>query len=94
MDSNLKQQLIKKFHLENIPPDEAEDILTDAGVVVMTNVITRGIPLLDEAGSVRCDDLLANDAEVDEIFKLLKENVPTFQGIVNEEVEQLEKTLA
>lgn len=94
MDDNLKQQLITKFHLEDLPPEEAEAILDDAGTVVMTSVITRGIPLLDEEGNAKCDALLESDADITEIFKLLAERVPTFQKIVEEEIGLLEKTLS
>lgn len=94
MDQSLKQQLITKFHLEDLPPEEVDSILDDAGTVVMTSVITRGIPLLDEAGTVTCDELLASEADITEIFKLLKERVPTFQTIVDDEIRLLEKTLA
>ena len=82
------------FHLEQLPPEEAEAILDDAGTVVMTNVITRGIPLLDEAGAARCDELLAADVENIEIFKFLKENIPAFDRIVQEEIDMLQKTLS
>ena len=95
MDSNLKQQLIKKFHLEDMPEADASEILNDAGAVVMTGVITRGIPLLDEQATVECDVLLASDSDTTaEIFELLKKKVPTFQEIVDDEISLLEKTLA
>jgi hypothetical protein len=94
MEPILKQQLIAKFHLETIPTDEAESILNDAGIIVMTGVVTRSIPLLDEEGAAACDTLLASDADIAEIFKLLKERVPSFQAIVDEEIDLLEKTLA
>ncbi len=93
MDETFKQQLIARFHLEHLDPNEAEAILSDAGTVIMNGVITRGIPLLDEKGSARCDELLASDADITEIFKLLQENVPTFENLVIEELELLEKTL-
>lgn len=93
MEPTLRSQLITKFHLENLPAEEAESALEDAGVVVMTGVITRAIPLLDEAATIKCDALLERDAELGEIFMLLKENVPSFQNIVDEEIDSLEKTL-
>ncbi len=93
MEPNLKQQLIEKFHLENLSPEEAAEILDNAGTVIMTSVITRGIPLLDEEGTARCDELLASDAPITELFKLLQEKVPSFQAIVTEEMDLLEKTL-
>lgn len=94
MEPNLKQQLIEKFHLENLSPEEAEEVLDNAGTVVMTGVITRGIPLLDEEGTVQCDELLASDADISELFKLLREKVPSLQAIVDEEIGLLEKTLS
>ncbi len=94
MDQGLKQQLVAKFHLEDMPAQEIDEILNDAGTIVMTGVITRGIPLLDEQGSARCDELLASEADISEIFELLREKVPTFQELVTNEIELLEKTLA
>lgn len=94
MENDLKNQLIKKFHLEELPPEEAASILDDAGTIVMTSVVTRGIPLLDKEGTARCDALLESEADIIEVFKLLKEKVPTFQAIVDEEISLLEKTLA
>jgi len=94
MEPNLQQQLIEKFHLENLSPEEAEEVLDNAGTVIMTSVITRGIPLLDEEGTARCDELLASDASITELFKLLREKVPSLQAIVDEEMNLLEKTLS
>jgi hypothetical protein len=94
MEQNLTQQLIEKFNLGSLPPEEAAAILDDATTVVMNGVVTRGIPLLDEEGTAKCDQLLESDAEIVEIFKLLAEKVPSFKDIVDEEISLLEKTLA
>ncbi len=94
MEPELTQQLIVNLGLEHLSEQEREDVLHDAGIVVMTSVVTRGIPLLDEAGAARCDELLARDAEIHEIFSLLKETIPGFQAIVDDEIELLKKTLS
>jgi hypothetical protein len=94
MEPELTQQLIVNLGLEHLPEQEREDVLNDAGIVIMTSVVTRGIPLLDETGTARCDELLARDAEISEIFELLKETIPGFQAIVDDEIELLKKTLS
>lgn len=94
MEPTLNQQLITAFHLENLPAEEVASILEDAGTVVLSSVLTRGIPLLDEEGAAQCDILLENDADNLEIFALLQERVPAFKAIVDEEIELLKKTLA
>ena len=94
MEQTLTEKLIEKFNLGHLPPEEAAAILDDATTVVMNGVVTRGIPLLDEEGTARCDALLDGDAEIVEIFKLLAEKVPSFKDIVDDEITLLEKTLA
>ena len=93
MDSNLKQQIIERFHLQDLSPDEQDEIMNDAGAVIMESVLTRTIPLLNEADGIACDELLAGDAPIAQIYEFIKSKVPAFQGVVDSEVEMLAKTL-
>lgn len=93
MEPTLAQQLIAAFHLEHLPAEEAQEVLDDAGTVIMNQVLTRGIPLLDEEGARRCDTLLEQEADISEIFALIQEKVPHVQDIIDEEIAFLKKTL-
>ena len=93
MDQNLKQQIIERFHLELLAPEEQDEIMNDAGAVIMESVLTRTIPMLSEEDGVTCDELLASEADITKVFDFIKSKVPRFQEIVDSELDMLDKTL-
>jgi hypothetical protein len=93
MDQTLKEKLIARFHLEQYPPEDQEELLSDAGLVIMNGVASRAIPLIPDEYASEYDAMIAKDADIIQIFSFLKEKVPGFQEIVDEEIGLLEKTL-
>lgn len=94
MEPEFNQQLIGALSLDHLTEHEQQEVLRDAGVVVMTSALTRAIPLLDTAGAQACDELLAQEAPNTALYEFLYERIPGFQDIVTEEIELLKKTLS
>ena len=93
MDQNLRQQIVTRFHLDTMSHDEQEEIMADAAAIIMESVLTRTIPLLDESDGTQCDEMLAGDAPITQVYEFIKSRVPKFQEIVDSELDMLEKTL-
>ena len=93
MDQNLKQKIIERFHLELLPPNEQDEIIADAGNVIMTSVLRRTIPLLSDADGAICDEMVLANQDIAEIFDFIQSKVPRYSEIVDDELAILDKTL-
>jgi len=85
----IEKNIIEVLELENLPREEAEEILIRTGAVIYENVLLRVMETMTEKDQDDFEKILDNEGKPEEIFSFLKERVKDFEKIVKEESEKL-----
>ena len=86
MNDSLKIDLIKEFELEELPLEEQAKTLESIAGAIMTAIVARIIPMLDENSQKEFNELLDKVEDPGEIQVFLSNKIPNFQEIADEEV--------
>jgi len=84
----IEKNIIEVLELENLPREEAEEILIRTGAVIYENVLLRVMETMTEKDQDDFEKILDNEGKPEEIFSFLKERVKDFEKIVKEESEK------
>ena len=84
----IEKNIIEILGLENLPREEAEEILIRAGTVIYENVLLRVMETMTEKDQDDFEKILDAEGKPEEIFSFLKERVKDFEKIVKEEAEK------
>jgi len=83
----LNKNLIKELGLENLPPEQQEEISMETGRVIYQNIVIRVLETLNEEDSEEFEKFLDEKSDnQDEIYEFLKSKIPNLEEIINEEV--------
>lgn len=83
---NVIQNNIKKYlDISALPPNEQEEIILRVGALIYQNVLTRSIVIMSNEDQDAFEKLLDKPAEIPEIFQFLKNKIPDFEKIIEEE---------
>lgn len=89
MQQTLTEKIINALKLENIPPNERDAAVANASMIILQGVFARALPLLSTADGTAYDKLLKEQAGITELLTLLKEKIPDFQQILDDEISAL-----
>ncbi|MFA6524485.1 MAG: DUF5663 domain-containing protein [Candidatus Paceibacterota bacterium] len=84
----IEKNIIEILDLDNLPREEAEEILIRTGAVIYQNVLMRVMETMSEKDQDDFEKILDNEGKPEEIFSFLKDKVKDFEKIVKEEAEK------
>jgi len=84
----IEKNIIEVLGLENLPKEEAEEILIRTGAIIYENVLLRVMETMTEKDQDDFEKILDNKEKPEEIFSFLQNRVKDFEKIVKEEAEK------
>jgi len=84
----IKNNIISALNMDNLPEKEKEDIIISIGSLIYQNVLMRVLETMPDKKQDEFEKLLDNNAQPEEVFSFLRENVDDFEKIIDEEVEK------
>ena len=81
----IQKNISEVLELENLLPEERQEILLRVGAVIYQNVLMRVMEIMTEEDQDEFEKLLDNKGKPEEIFTFLKNKVPDFEKIIEEE---------
>lgn len=92
--STIKENLFDLFGLDKMPPEKGLEMLNRLSKLVFQSVLVRVLPTLSEEDLNQYEKIVEGEEDGDVLFNFLREKVPDFEKIVNEEAEALRVELA
>ncbi len=84
----IQNNIIDILELDNLPKEEAEEILIRTGTLIYQNVLMRAVEKMTDKDQDDFEKMLDNEAKPEEIFSFLKDKVVDFEKIIIEETEK------
>lgn len=86
----LSQNLIVEWGLQKLPLEEQTDMIERLGRIIYQALLVRSLDILSDVEQEELDLLLDEDTtEVPDVLVFLESKIPTFQIVLQEEVEKL-----
>jgi hypothetical protein len=93
----LKKELIAAFHLEGIPEDKQEALLSKMGEALLKRIFLETMEKIGEAGVAEYEALFDKGAKQEEIEAFLENKIPGYnifvRGVVDKFKEEMEANL-
>ena len=86
VESLLQVDLIKEFHLDNLPTEDRRKILDEMSELIGRAIWLRIMDNLNEAQVNELDSLIESGADHEQMTNFLKQNIPSIEEIIREEV--------
>lgn len=90
----IKKGLIDLFELEKLPPEKMVEMVERLSRLVFQSVLIQVLPLLSDADMTEYEKIIESEEGGERLFLFLKEKVPNFEEIVQEESEALRDELS
>lgn len=91
----LKKELIEAFHLEGIPEDKQEALLSKMGEALLKRIFLETMEKMGEAGVTEYEALLDKGAKQEEIEAFLENKIPGYnifvRGVVDKFKEEMKE---
>lgn len=84
--SIVPKDLLTEIGLDSLPLEEQAAMLSEMGDALMSAIMVRVVPLLDDAAKQELDTMLGGELEPVQLQTFLAAKIPNFQEIVDEEV--------
>ena len=94
MDDSLKRNLIAELELEKLPAEKQEEVLLQAGNVIMQSILNRAVPLLTDKEQVEFGEILEKEQGGEAgmlVFNFLKSKVPNIDTLIKEEIAEFKR---
>ncbi len=88
MTNPIQKNIIEALELESLPPEEMVEILQRIGALIYQNVLMRAMENMKDKDQDEFEKILDDNAEPTEIFSFLKNKVPDFEKMIDEEAEK------
>jgi len=82
--TQLRDELIKAFHLEQIPEDKRDELLEKMGEALLKRVFLATMDKIGEDGIKEYEALLDKEAKQDEIEAFFEQKIPGYDVFVRE----------
>ncbi|MFZ2299870.1 MAG: DUF5663 domain-containing protein [Candidatus Moraniibacteriota bacterium] len=90
----LKQELIATFHLEGIPEDKQEALLSKMGEALLKRIFLETMEKIGDAGVAEYEGLLDRGAKQEEIETFLESKIPGYNVFVRGVVTKFKEEMA
>src|SRR3989344_6041480 len=81
----IQKNIESALELENLSPEERQEIILRVGAIIYQNVLMRVMEVMKEEDQDEFEKLLDKNAGPEDIFVFLKDNVKDFEKIIEEE---------
>ena len=81
----IQKNIKSVLEIENLSPEEQEDIILRVGGIIYQNVLMRVMEIMPETDQDEFEKLLDNNAKPEEVFSFLKDKAQDFEKIIEEE---------
>jgi hypothetical protein len=82
--AQLREELIKAFHLEQIPEDKRDELLEKMGEALLKRVFLATMDKIGEEGIKEYEALLDREAKQDEIEAFFESKIPGYDVFVRD----------
>ncbi len=93
MDEILKKNLIKEFKMDKLSGAKQEEIFSQIGTIILEGILSRVIPMLSIEEKNELEKIIDSPGgnNAGEMLAFLRETIPTFDEIVNQEIAELKQ---
>ncbi len=92
--TELREELIKAFHLEQIPEDKRDELLEKMGEALLKRVFLATMEKIGDEGIQEYEGLLDKEAKQDEIEAFFEKKIPGYNVFVREVAEEFKDEMA
>jgi len=87
-EAALREELIKTFHLDQIPADKRDDLLEKMGEALLKRIFLATLEKIGDEGVKEYEALLAREANNEEIEAFFEKKIPGYNVFVREVADQ------
>ncbi len=91
--SELREELIKAFHLEQIPEDKRDELLEKLGEALLKRVFLDTMDKIGDDGVKEYEELLDKEAKQEEIEAFFEKKIPGYNVFVREVAEKFKEEM-
>jgi hypothetical protein len=91
--AQLREELIKAFHLEQIPEDKRDELLEKMGEALLKRVFLATMDKIGEEGIKEYEALLDREAKQDEIEAFFESKIPGYDVFVRDVATQFKEEM-
>ncbi len=91
--AQLREELIKAFHLEQIPDDKRDELLEKMGEALLKRVFLATMDKIGEEGIKEYEALLDREAKQDEIEAFFESKIPGYDVFVRDVATQFKEEM-
>lgn len=83
--NTIKQTIKSVLEIEKLPPELQEEMILRVGAVIYQNVLIRASELIRNEDQEELEKMFDKNSTTEEVFSFLKDKVPGFEKIIEEE---------
>lgn len=91
--TELREELIKAFHLEQIPEDKRDELLEKLGEALLKRVFLDTMDKIGDDGVKEYEELLDKEAKQEEIEAFFEKKIPGYNVFVREVAEKFKEEM-
>ncbi len=81
----INKNIVHALEIDKLPPEEQQEIIVRVGALIYQNVLMRVMETMPQADQDEFEKILDKNAGPEEIFTFLKNKVPDFEQVIDEE---------
>ncbi len=89
----LKKELVETFHLETLPTEKQEALLSQIGEALLKRIFLETMDKLGDAGVKEYEGLLDKSASQEEVEAFFEQKIPGYGAFVKEVVEKFKEEM-
>lgn len=89
----LKKELIETFHLEAVPEDKQEELLSKLGEALLKRIFLETMEKIGDEGVKEYEGLLDQEAEQEQIEAFFESKIPGYNIFVEDTVKQFKEEM-
>lgn len=89
----LKKELIETFHLEGVPEDKQEELLSKIGEALLRRIFLETMEKMGDAGVKEYEGMIDRSAKEEEIEAFFESKIPGYTIFVRDVVTKFKKEL-
>ena len=91
--TQLREELIKAFHLEQVPEDKRDELLEKMGEALLKRVFLATMEKIGDEGVKEYEALLEKEAKQEEIEAFFETKIPGYSVFVREVAEEFKEEM-
>lgn len=92
--TQLREELIKAFHLEQVPEDKRDELLEKMGEALLKRIFLATMEKIGDDGVKEYEALLEKEAKQEEIETFFETKIPGYNVFVREVAEEFKEEMS